>query len=158
MFPFSPTLWVALIAAVMSFGAAWQTQEWRWESKTQAAEIERQHAAAEDERENRANERRRSTNVIEAQNANARRTQILVADASASRASVDGLRSDLYASRAELSSRTTDSCPDSLAATDQLLQTVGDGIDRLAGAGARIAGEADGHASDSLMYQQGWPK
>jgi hypothetical protein len=158
MFPFSTTLWAAVIAAVLSFGAAWQTQEWRWEAKTQAAEIERQHAAAEAERVNRATESRRSTNVIEAKNAQAHRSQTIASDAGAARSAADSLRYDLGAARAELSRYAANACANDSKSIDQLLEAVGGGIERLAGAGTRISGEADGHASDSLMYQQGWPK
>jgi hypothetical protein len=55
---------------------------------------------------------------------------------------------------AEASGPNTQHC----AAERELLQTMGEGIEQLGRKGAEIASEADGHAADSLTYQQGWPK
>lgn len=49
-------------------------------------------------------------------------------------------------------------CSDSAAAEQKLLGAIADGVDQLAATAGRIAAEADGHAADSLSYQQGWPK
>lgn len=44
------------------------------------------------------------------------------------------------------------------SAERELLQTMGEGIEQLGRKGEEIAAEADGHAADSLMYQQAWPR
>lgn len=49
-------------------------------------------------------------------------------------------------------------CADNQAAERKLLDSIGVAVDKFAEGVERIAAEADGHASDSLTYQQGWPK
>jgi len=146
------------IAIASAFGAGWSVNGWRIHSQTQAADLARAQAATESERENRATESRRSINVIEAQNAQAQRTRTLQAAADRAHAESDGLRSDIAAARAELSSRPPDACADHASASSGLLDTMAAGIERLAQTGAGIAAKADGHASDTLTLQQAWPK
>lgn len=149
---------VTAIAIASAFGAGWSVNGWRIHSQTQAADLARAQAATESERENRATESRRSTNVIEAQNAQAQRTHTLQAAADRAHAESDGLRSDIAAARAELSSRPPDACADNDSASSGLLDTMAAGIERLSKRGEQIAREANGHASDSLTLQQAWPK
>lgn len=148
------------IAAVLAvtFAGGWSVNGWRIHSETQAQELQRRTDATQAERENRRTETLRNTNVIEAQNAQAKRTQTLALAAAAARTESDGLRSDIAAARAELPSRAPDACPDYAAATDGLLDAVAAGVTRLSAVGADIAAKANGHASDAMTLQQAWPK
>ncbi len=155
-----PSIKALAVTAVLAtcFGAGWQVNGWRKDSATQAEALARAAQAAQAERENRATEHRRSTNVIEAQNAQARRAQALQAAANSARDESDRLRDDLHAARAELSSRSPDACADNAAAASRLFDAMEAGVTRLSERGAEIARAANGHASDTLTLQQAWPK
>lgn len=155
-----PSIKALAVTAVLAtcFGAGWSVNGWRKDSATQAEALARAAQAAQAERENRATEHRRSTNVIEAQNAQARRAQALQAAANSARDESDRLRDDLATARAELPSRANDACPDYAAAADQLLGAVETGVARLSQRGADIAAKADGHASDYQTLADGWAK
>lgn len=126
----------------------------QWAAQTAAL----QTAAAQAERENRATESRRSTNVIEATNAQTQRTRTLQAAADRSRDESDSLRHALAAATADLPSPNPDAGGHNTAARDRLLDAMERGINDLAQAGGAIARSADGHASDTLTLQQAWPK
>jgi len=154
-----PSIKALAVTAVLAtcFGAGWSVNGWRIHSQNQAQELQRRTDAAQAERENRRTETLRNTNVIEAQNAQAKRTQTLALAAAAARTESDGLRSDIAAARAELPSRAPDACPDYRAAANELLGTVEAGAARLSQRGADIAAKADGHASDAKTLTDSWP-
>lgn len=87
----------------------------------------------------------------EAQNAHTQRQSILQADAAATRTERDSLRHQLDAATASLSDASTASVR-KYAAT--LADVFGQCTKRL----EEMGGAAQGHASDSLMYQEAWPK
>ena len=121
------------------------------QAKWDAEKVTQLQVAAADEVENRRKESKRQTGVIDAQNAQVKRTAVLQADAASSRATVDSLRYDIRANTASLPSRTDDARSEYAAAAGQLLV-------ECSAAYTEVAGHADGHASDSLMLQQAWPK
>ena len=89
----------------------------------------------------------------EALNDAAKRNQALQKSLAAAAASGDGLRNDLASAAAtrDLSEYTVDACRKDVATRDAILS-------RMEAVGRRISGEAQGHADDSLMLQQAWPK
>lgn len=157
----NPRMWLfagAALLLALSHTMAYKTGKTAVTAKWQAADLQRMAQAADAERENRATESRRSTNVIDAQNAQAKRTQTLALAAASARTESDGLRSDLAAARSELPSRTTDASTDYANAADQLLGAMEAGAARLSQRGADIAAKADGHASDYQTLADGWAK
>lgn len=76
------------------------------------------------------------------------------ADAAVVHAERDGVR-DAFAQRArDLPTPSADACTIDRTAFAELLNAVGQAVDQLAADAERIARDADGHAADSLMYQQ----
>ena len=116
-----------------------------------AEKVVQLHAAAVAEVENRRIETKRQTGVIDAQNAQVKRTAVLQADAASSRAAVDSLRDTIRTATASLSSRSAASASEYSAALGAVLAECGTAF-------ADVAAKADGHASDSLMLQEAWPK
>lgn len=142
----------ALAAALISGAGVWQVQNWRWTSNTQAAEIARQKVAAEDERENRRLASKRQSNVIEALNAAAKREQALRVDRAGADRAGGGMRDTLYTfTGTKLPGATLDACRRDAAALAAVLAEVEQ-------AGREMAADAQGHAGDSLMFQEAWPK
>lgn len=150
----SPKAWMAIalsIALAFSYafiyraGKATVRADW---NKANADQLATDLAA---EQENRRMESLRTAKVIEAQNANTKRNQALQIAAAGAAAQSSSLRDDLAAIRADVSSATLNACRARAAALTTLL---GD----MEAAGAGMAGKAQGHANDSLMYQEGWPK
>ena len=142
----------ALIAAFASGAGVWKVQDWRWTSKTQSEEIVRQKAVLDAEQENRRIESKRQSNVIEAQNAATKREANLRSDLAAATRAGDGLRDTLYSFRStKLPSAAPDACRRYAAALAELLEDV----ER---EGREAATEAQGHAIDSLKFQESWPK
>ena len=80
--------------------------------------------------------------------ASEKKAKILVASA---HAESNGLRDTITDLRSKLSSATVEACR---ATADALADVFGQCADRL----VDVATKADGHAADSLMYQQAWPK
>lgn len=158
--PSAAALKALAVAAVLAatFATGWQVNGWRKDSATQAEALARAAQAAQAERENRATERRRSTIVIEAQNAQARRAQALQAAADNARDESDRLRDDLATARAGLPSPAPDASGNNPSPENRLLDTMAAGIERLSQRGEEIARAANGHASDTVTLQQAWPK
>lgn len=130
--------------------------QWRWLAAADAQGYSRRSAevnaaALEAERENQVNERKRAANVMEAINEAAKREQLARRTAAAVRAERDGLRGDLYAIRRELPTATTD-------AARQRAATLAELFAECSGAVEGMAAKAQGHASDSLTFQQAWPR
>ena len=150
----SPKLWLAIaVAAILSFygfvayrsGAAHVRGQW------DAAIVIQQQQAAAAEAENRRMESLRQNKVIEAQNAQTKRSQVLQAAIVAGRVVADSLRHDLAANTASLPSQSPDACRAYAAAANAVL---GD----MEAAGRGMAEKASGHASDTLTLEQAWPK
>lgn len=150
----SPRLWLALgLAAVLVFthfaanrsGAARVRGQW----DAAIAQQLQQNLAAE--QENRRLETARQSKVIEAQNAQVNRTRVLQAAAAGARAESDGLRGDLARNTADLPSASLTTCRNYAAAANAVLRD-------MAIEGGGMAEKAGGHASDSLTFEQAWPK
>lgn len=150
----SPKFWMALAAAAaLAFaglflyraGAAGVRVKW------DAAIIAQQAQAAAQEADNRKLENKRQTNVIEAQNAQTKRTQTLQVAAAGARAESVSLRNDIAAIRAKLPSTPGDASSNAISTAANLLSDC-------ASAYQELAGRADGHYSDTLTLEQAWPK
>lgn len=151
-----PRLWLALLLShALLFGAGyWRGDlagsnavqvKWNKATKQQMEDARIAEAA------NRATESRLKTQVIEAQNEAQDRIKKLEVDSAAARAQSDGLLRDLAAVRTILPSLTVD-------AVRQYAATATDVLGECAARYTDVAGKAQGHASDSLMYQQAWPR
>ena len=103
-----------------------------------------------------ASQTKQSEQLIGAINARTQKTKSNHADAAS--AGIAGVRLYDSAKTAVSAVEARGSNAQHCAAERELLQTMGDGIEQLGRKGEEIAAEADGHAADSLMYQQGWPK
>jgi hypothetical protein len=104
-----------------------------------------------------ATQAKQSEQLIKAINVRTEKTKSNRADA----ALVDTERSRVRLTFAALGTGlqpTAATCTDNAAAERKLLDAIAVGVDHLAATAGRIAAEADGHAADSLSYQQGWPK
>lgn len=99
----------------------------------------------------RAREQALQFQVTKAQNDAQARQTILVADAARTAVVANSLRNQLAIARRDLSSA-------SIASTRKYATTLNDVFGECTAGYSALARQADGHASDSLMYQQGWPK
>lgn len=158
MTPFTWRLGGAGLLLAVAFSAGWAVNGWRLQSASQQAEIQRQADAVQAECEHRRTDTLRQTNLIEAQNAQTKRIQTLATHLAAVRAESVGLRDDFTDLHAQLPAESAPASANHWAALAELLRAVEAGAIRLSERGADIAGKADGHASDALMFQQGWPK
>ena len=150
----SPKAWLALaLSAILAFAGLFLYRSGAASVRTQwdAAIIQQQALAAAQEADNRRLEAKRQTNVIEAQNAQTKRTQGLQVAAAGARAESLGLRDTIATIRASLSSTPGDASSNAASAAAGLLAECGAAYQELAGA-------SDGHYSDTLMLQQAWPK
>jgi hypothetical protein len=147
--------WIlAIVAAAALAGTAtfsYQAGQNDIQTQWDADRLVQAAAARKAEGENRATENRQATTVVKAVDDSKTRETAIRSDQSGIRAERDRLRDDLAASRRELSQATADAVRQRAAALDDVFQQCGAAIESLAGA-------ADRHASDSLMYQQAWPK
>lgn len=138
---------VAAAIAVGSFFSGVSVEKGR-EAKR---EVVRREEARVFEAENRRLERKWYDNTSGAVNASRKREQINQAAVTGARSELDGLRVDLAASSAGLSSASLDACRQRVAA----LTTV---FEQCASRYQGMAGTADSHASDTLMLEQAWPQ
>lgn len=150
----NPRLWGVVIAAailaflgVFIFRAGAASTQVKWDK----ADRERTALAAEQEAENRKLEAKRQTNVIEAQNAQAKRTQTLQASAAGARSELDRLRDAVASIPADLPSTAGNAGSNPASAAPGLLA-------ECSRAYQELAAKADGHFSDALTLQQAWPK
>ncbi len=147
--------WIlAIVAAVVlattaafSYEAGQKDIQTAWDAEKLAQAGEARKA----ETENRATENRQTSTVVKAVDDSKTRETVIRSDQSGVRAERDRLRDDLAASRRELSQATADALRERTAALDDVFQQCGAAVESLAGA-------ADRHSSDSLMYQRAWPK
>ena len=121
------------------------------QAKWDAEKMAQITAAVNAEVENRRIETKRQTGVIDAQNAQVKRTAVLQADVASSRAAVDSLRDTIRTATASLPSRSAASASEYSAALGAVLSECSTAF-------ADVSAKADGHASDTLMLEQAWPK
>ena len=121
-------------------------------------DLEYHAAEAALQREARATEARQTETLLGAVDEHTKTTNRNEADAVATHAERDRVR-DAFVQRArDLLTSSADACTVDRAAERELLTAIGQAVDELAEVAERIASDADGHAADSLMYQQAWPK
>ena len=150
----SPRLWLALgLAAVLVLSHAfiYRTGKASVRADWDAEKLQLQQVAALQEAENRKLEAKRQTNVIEAKNAQAKRTQVLQASAAGARSELDRLRDAVASIPASLPSNPGDAIGHPASAAPGLLADCSRAYQEL-------AAKADGHLSDTLTLQQAWPK
>jgi hypothetical protein len=142
----NPRLWIAAaLVAILAFthfsafraGRAHVRNE--WQAATAAANIEA-----------RALEQQRQRRADEAQKLAAARTTRIAADAARARGESAGLRDDLSAVRLHAAQ--------SLAAATATVAALSAVFEQCSSRYIELAQAADGHASDSLMFQESWPK
>lgn len=141
----------AIVAGALAFGAGWQTQEWRYGK--QIAGIQAQHAtelasANQKALDDTIKMQRAKDEAIKAAEQRAR-TQAV--NAAALRTERDGLRAQLAATAVQLPSASCTSVREYGTTLTGLL-------DQCAGAFEAMAREASGHAADSRLMQEAWPK
>lgn len=150
----SPQLWIGLaLAAAMAFthGLAYRSGKANVRAAWDAEKVVQQQALADANAAARAKEQALQRTKDEAINAATKRTHQAVAAAAAARAVTDSLRDDLSRARADIASASLDAVRKYATTASAVLGECSAEVERLAGAAA-------GHASDSLMYQQAWPK
>lgn len=141
----------AIVAGALAFGAGWQTQEWRYGK--QIADISQKHATALASANQKALDdtikmQRTKDDAIKAAE---QRAKTQAANAAVLRAERDGLRAQLAATAVQLPSASCISIRDYATTLTGLL-------DQCAGAFEAMAREASGHAADSRLMQEAWPK
>jgi len=150
----SPKVWLALaLSAILAFAGLFLYRAGAASVRTQwdAAIIQQQAMASAQEADNRRLEAKRQTNVIEAQNAQTKRTQSMQITLANSRAAVDGLRNDLAAITTNLPGPAEN-------ASNIAASTIARLFDQCSTAYRDMAGAAQGHYSDTLTLQQAWPR
>ena len=137
----------AALAAVM----AWQVQAWRYDA--QIADTAAQHAVALASANQKALDdtikmQRTKDDAIKAAEQRAKREAV---NAAALRSERDGLRAQLAATTVLLPSASCSSVREYTATLNGL-------FDQCAGAFEDMAGKAAGHAADSRLMLEAWPK
>ena len=141
----------ALIAGILAGTGAWQVQNWRHGEKLEAIRADAQEQVRMAEQAARAKEQTLNTKINEARNAATKRETTLRTDLAAAGRTADGLRDTIYSFTSKLPSASLDACRRHVAT----LTTILENMER---EGRGMAESADRHASDSLMYQEAWPK
>ena len=141
----------AIVAGALAFGAGWQTQEWRYGK--QIAGIQAQHATALASANQKALDDtiKMQRTKDEAIKAAEQRAKTQAANAAVLRTERDGLRAQLAATTVQL---PVASC----TSVREYGTTLTGLLDQCAGAFEAMAREASGHASDSRLMQEAWPK
>lgn len=140
-------LTAAALAGALAFGTAWKTQDWRYGAK----EKERAELQIAVDRESRTLERKRSENIIDAQNSARVRDVALRRDAGLARAESDGLRDDLATLRRQLPGLADDAIRRYADASSIVFADCSRQYQEVAGA-------ASGHASDVKTLEDAWSK
>ena len=141
----------AIASAIIAGVFTWKVQAWRYDH--QIATLQAKHQAQVQAATDRALAAERLTNqrLTEARNAAAKREQDLRRDGDALRGAFDRLRDQTAAARRDLPAATADAARATAAAATDLLESCAREYQALARA-------ADGHASDTLTFQQSWPR
>ena len=116
-----------------------------------AEKVVQRHAAYEAEAENRRMETKRQTGVIDAQNAQVTRNAALQTDADRANSVIASLRDTIAPSVSKLPGESAAAASKYAATAAKLFLACGEAL-------TDVSRHADGHASDSLMLQQAWPK
>ena len=154
----SPTLWpatyrwglyVAIACALVIAVELWETRiERRGYDRAQAEYADLALAASESARRR---ERDLQLQAKDAENEARQREKVISDDAAAAHTERDRLRSELASSRGRMSSASAN-------AVREYASTLSAVFEECAGGLEEMARSASGHASDSLMYQEGWPR
>lgn len=146
-----------LISIICLAVSAWAAHHSGYTDGYAQRELEYQAAEAAAQREARATEARQTEALLGAVNEHTQTTTRNQADAVATHTERDRVRNAFDQRARDLSASSADACTVDRAAYAKLLEAVGQAVDQLAADAERIALDADGHAADSLMYQQAWP-
>ena len=142
-------LYVAIACVLAIAVEFWETSiELRGYGKAQAEYANLALAANESARRR---ERDLQQQAKDAENEARQREKVILGDVAAVRSERDRLRSELAASRGRLSSASVDAVREHASALSAVFE-------ECAGSLEEMARSAAGHASDSLMYQKGWPR
>lgn len=141
----------AIAGAILAGVFSWKVQALRYDHQITA--LQAKHQAEVQAAQDRALAAERQTNqrLTEARNAAAKREQDLRRDGDALRGAFDRLRDQAAAARRDLPTATADAARITAATATELLEICAREYQALARA-------ADGHASDTLTFQQSWPK
>lgn len=141
----------AIVAGALAFGGGWKVQAWRYDA--QIADIQAQHATALARANQKAlddtikMQRTKDEAIAKAE----QRAKTQAANAAVLRSERDGLRAQLSATTVQLPSASCTSVREYAAAINGL-------FDQCAGAYQDMAGQAQGHAADSRLMLEAWPK
>ena len=141
----------AIVAGALAFGGGWKVQAWRYDA--QIAGMQAQHATALASANQKALDdtikmQRAKDEAIKAAE---QRAKTQAANAAVLRTERDGLRAQLAATAVQLPSASCNSVREYGTTLTGLL-------DQCAGAFEAMAREASGHAADSRLMQEAWPK
>ena len=141
-------LYAALVCGLLIAVELWQrTIEQRGYDRAQAEFAQQAILASESARQR---ERDLQQQVKDAENEAKQREVVILADTTAVRTERDRLRREIATSRNRMSAATAD-------AVRKHASTLSSVFEECAGQLEDLARSAAGHASDSLMYQRGWP-
>lgn len=141
-----------LITTVTASWAGWTAQGWRLERQIQSNRAIQAESDTYAEREHRKLERLRAQGVTDAINESNTRAISNLTAADGALAELDRLRVAVAASEpGRMSSQSSPTRTDDTSAIAELLLTCGRELQAVARA-------ADGHSSDAVTLQKGWPK
>lgn len=144
---------IAVVLSLMSFGSAWQIQNWRMDSHEKTRITEQ----AATQRELHVLQQKRSLDVNNAQNARVSREVGLRTDSTNLRAVSGGLRVERAKALGSLG-LTTPNCTKPATASGQLLRYYEDSSRETEDALIELATAADRHVSDIKTLTETWPK
>lgn len=150
--------WIGALFVALCWIGVNQLEQHAEQRGYERRELEYKAAEAAAEQAARATEARQSEAISGAIDARTKKTTIARADAVGVDFERERVRDAFTKRSGDLSEAASDSCASDSAAFAELLEAVGQAVDELARDAELIAEDADGHAADSLMYQQGWPK
>ena len=140
-----------VVAAALGAAGGWHVQGWRMGAQLESLKSEYTATMAASERKAQEQERRLNANIQEARNAAARREQNLRRDGDALRAELDWLRNEAADASRQLPAPAAGAPGNRAAAAFQLFEQCAIEYEKM-------ARNAQGHANDSLMLQDAWPK
>lgn len=142
---------VALAASLIGACAGWKVQSWRLGAKLESMQTEFTRTLAEAERKAQEQERRLNTQIQEARDAAAKREQNFRRDGDALRAELNWLRVESTDASRELPTLAPAAANGRAATAFQLFE-------RCTVEYEKMARHAQGHANDTLMLQEAWPR
>lgn len=150
----SPRIWLAIglaVALAVSHGMAYKSGRVAVRAQWDAEKALQLKQAIELQSQYRQKEQEHAQRLSDAQQAARKRENLLHSQLATLRVASDSLRNDLSTNRGQLPSASCDSVRKHAAT----LTTV---FEQCSGRLEPLARDAQGHASDSLMLQQSWPK